>query len=249
MVNALLVSSVVAFGLVVAMFVYAAYWALSIRRTLAVRLHRNQALGTALVAVSFALLAISAGISSTVSESSDGGLVTQVVAYGLVITSIMYFVDSSVLAARRLDPLFRDVFGWTRLRFVLWPLLAGLTAATVAVGAVVPNPPLPLALFGITPALLPAVSGILALSVSRARSADLTFKRHLTWFALFGGIFLVFVIILGVVPSFDINSTLSSAETVEYFLPFPPAFAAGYFLYRAAKSLVPLNRMSLETDV
>jgi hypothetical protein len=256
MVSNLLIESTIAFGAVVAIFLYAAFWGSNIRNSLAVRLYRNQALSTVLVAGAFAIFAIVAGVIVTISESANAGvvtisesanagLVTQVVAYVLVISSIMYFVDSSVLSSRRLDPLVRDVFHWTRLRYVLWPLMAVLAVASLALGAVVPNPPLALALFGITPALVPSVSGIAALWVSRSRTADLTFRRHLTWFALFGGSFVLFVIILGVTPSFDISSGLDFWQSVEYFAPFPPAFVAGYCLYRAARSLAPLNKLLL----
>lgn len=245
MVSSLLIESTVAFGAVVAMFLYAAYWGSNIRGSLAVRLYRNQALGTVFVAGAFAFFAIVAGVIVTISESANAGLVTQVVAYALVISSIMYFVDTSVLSSRRLDPLVRDVFHWTRLRYVLWPLMAVLALASLALGAVFPNPPLALSLFGITPALVPTVTGIAALSVSRSRTADLAFRNHLTWFALFGGSFLLFVIVLGITPTFDISSGLDFWQSVEYFAPFPLAFAAGFCLYRAARSLAPLNKLSL----
>jgi hypothetical protein len=248
MVGSLLIESTVAFGAVVAMFLYAAYWGSNIRGSLAVRLYRNQALGMVFVAATFAFFATVAGVIVTISESANGGLgglVSQVVAYALVISSIMYFVDSSVLSSRRLDPLMRDVLHWTRLRYVLWPLMAVLALANLALGAVVPNPPLALSLFGITPALVPSVSGVAALSVSRSRTADLTFRSHLTWFALFGGSFLLFVIVLGITPTFDISSGLDFWQSVEYFAPFVPAFVAGFCLYRAARSLAPLNKLSV----
>jgi hypothetical protein len=228
------------------MFLYAAYWGFSIRGSLAVRLYRNQALGIVFVASAFALFALVAGVAITISQSGNGGLVTQAVAYAIVTTSIMYFVDSSVLAARRLDPLVRNVFSWTRLRYLLWPLMFGLAVAGLALGVLVPNPPPLLAIVGIAPALVPSVSGIAALSVSRTRTADLTFRRHLSWFALFGVFFLLFIIIIGITPTFDISSSLDFWQTVEYFAPFPLAFVAGYCLYRAAKSLVPLSRLSSE---
>ena len=245
MVNSLLLTSVLAFGVLAGVLLYAAYWAFTIGRSLGVRSYRNQAFGTGLVAASFAIFVVAVDILTTLSESTNAGYLSLILGYGILMTSLMYFVDSSVVASRRLDPLLRDAMRWSRLRYLLWPLFAILAAVNLAI-PFNPNPPLWLGLLTVTPALVPGIPGTIALLISRSHSGDLTFRRHLSWFGFFAAFFLTFIVIIGLSPTLDVNSSLSSWQIADYFAPFFPVLGAGYCLYRSAKSLVPLNRISVD---
>src|ERR1700733_5624912 len=94
---------------------YGAYWAFEIRRALAIRLYRSQALG-------IGLLAVSVGLAQLYYTGS--------IFYGwppeLTFASILFFAfalfywtNTSIRAARLSDPLLRDTFRWTRLRPLL----------------------------------------------------------------------------------------------------------------------------------
>jgi hypothetical protein len=217
------------------LFVYASYWALSIRRNLGVPVYRKQALGIGLVGISFAWIFASQyyGISNA--------LPVPVRVYTLALTAAMafYYIDASVLAARRSDPLLRNTLFWGRLRIILW------TVIIIAIGFVTVlfaflyatgtppsdsvNPPLPELLLIISPVFIAGVSGVIFLPFAARRSKDMTLRRHLIWLGL--SVFL----------SLGLGGPFFPA-------PFPFLFdiAAGYCLYRSARSLVPLNRLSLE---
>jgi hypothetical protein len=208
-----------------AIFLYAAYWAFDIRRGLAVNLYRNQALGIGLVALVFLIA---------------GVLVSYTITYFLVLTFILYWVDVSALAARRTDPLLRDTLRWSKLRFVVWAM-AAIGAATLSTLVVITksldygsSAPTGFSLVDelwIVPSfVIPIVVSILLILMSR-RSGDSALRRHLLWFGLFA--FIQFSTIL--------------VASVSGFAVYVVGFAiGGYFLYRSARSLIPLNRLSLE---
>jgi hypothetical protein len=207
-------------------FLYAAYWAFGIRRRLAVRLYRNQTLGIGLVAPTFLLAA----------------LLGTAIAYYLAVIVIFYWIDASILAARRSDPLLRDTFRWSRLRIVPWALsmigavtIIGLAVATrdISYGETGGTVPLLDNLWTLPTILIP-ILGVVLLPFAARRSKDSALRRHLIWFGLFG--VCQFLVIL-------VAATLGSFSGATYFVGFT---LGGYFLYRSARSLVPLNRISLE---
>jgi hypothetical protein len=201
-------------------FLFPAYWAFDIRRALAVRLYRNQALGIALVSVGFFVFGI---------------VVSTLVTYDLALLIIFYWLDSSVLAARRSDPLLRDTLHWTRLRIVVWALvLIGLGVSTAFVlinGDItyIPSDVVGMNLATLPDFAVPLVALVLLPLVAR-RSKDHALRRHISWFGVFA--VLQFAAILGA-------TVLGGAS---YFVGF--AFG-GYCLFRSARALVPLNRFSL----
>jgi hypothetical protein len=201
-------------------FVFPAYWAFSIRRALAIRLYRNQALGIALVAISFLVF---------------GEVISTLTTYNLALVVIFYWLDASVLAARRSDPLLRDTLHWTKLRIVIWAIvLISLVVSTAFVLinrdiTYIPSDPLWSEVATSPDFAIPVIALIILPLVAR-RSKDPALRKHLIWF----GTFAVgqFVSILG---AYVIGGA-------SYFVGF--AFG-GYFLFRSVSSLVPLNRVSL----
>ncbi len=244
---------------VVAGISYAAYWAFMIRRSLAIRLYRNQALGIFLIAVSGELVllaeapAFAYGVAQVLSGSSNAPLVAvtlgTTIAFELV---LFYFVDASILAARRSDPLLRDTFAWRRLRLGLWPLFPSL----IVLGQVLPfsnfqNPSaatftLTGTLLIISPLVVVFFAGAIVLPVAAFRSRDATFRRSLAWFVFFvAALFPSSASTFIVAPrnAQGIIQVGGSSLAVTYLVG---VFAA-YFLYRSVKSLVPLNKLERDS--
>ena len=213
-------------GIGVLILLYAAYWALNIRHALAVNVYRKQALGIGLVAISCAILGFGQVLPIVNISFLEG--------FGpgfLVLLVLFYWIDASMISARRSDPLLRDSLHWSKLRIVLWILIVALMLIGVILLIPKGTPsglllgPLFLVALGLL--ILVPLSGALSLSVALRRSKDIAFRRHLKWFAVFAVLFF-FVFPLG-------------ANIASYAL----IFAAGYSLYRSARSLAPLNKISL----
>ncbi len=236
---------------------YSAYWAFNIRNALASSLYRNQALGIGLIAffgeLTFLVLAL---VFAYDPNSLLKGMVTPLFQLYAVIAvafelALFYWIDSSILAARRSDPLLRDTFGWRRLRPLFWILLVGLEIFSF----VFPGSPLRNGLssgpssagivLAYSPLLVILVTGVLILPVAARRSGDGTLRRHLIWFALFvAGVF------LSSAPNLiQLVSVGQGFSFVPSALPFSFTYLisliASYFMYRSVKSLAPLNKLSL----
>lgn len=235
----------------VPIFSYAAYWAFSIRRALAVHRYRRQALGIGLVVLAiWGAIAVFVLVPS--SSSSVVAQFEQFAAFYLLFIVVFYWIDASVLTARRSDPLLRDTFYWSRIRIPLWiaiivttliPLLilayVGVTSDTVAFNQ------LNAGTFGgpMFQDFLNAVSnfsvviplcGIIYLpAIARRSKWDRSLRRHFIWFAPASvGLLLVF---FG--PSYGTSSFAG-------FMFHGVVLAiVGYTLYRSAKALVPINRL------
>ena len=186
-------------------FAYAAYWAFAIRRSLAVRLYRNQSLGVGLIALGPLVFSLELLVNGDSPPGPGTPLLDAIyIATGFGLTLLVfYWIDASVLAARRGDPLLRDSFHWRRLRLLLWIVnIAGVAASSVGVlyagfGSIV----FPLGILSgalvnnlwLLPTLATAISGIIVLPTSAFRSRDAAFRTHLKWFALFSGTELVLI--------------------------------------------------------
>jgi hypothetical protein len=238
------------------MFSYAAYWGFSIRRALYVRLYRNQALGTGLVAVSGVILGLgSAALFYNVQGNSNPGPSATSFAI-LGVLTLFYWIDTSLLAARRSDPLLRDTFHWRSLRVVFWVgiiLPFGLLVSVIvyllgplalfvpcspSVCAAPPPPWVQPVLFA--PFLLTGVAGLFLLVAAR-RSRDTNLKRNLRWFGLFA-----VSLLTSFIAEAAATSPLGPLMNVEYAgatIAAVGLLAGGYFLYRSARALVPLNRI------
>lgn len=228
---------------------YAAYWALSIRHALAVPLYRRQAFG-----IGFVVLAIwsTLGVFVLV-PSSNLRLYTALTnpAFYFLFIVLFYWIDASVLAVRRADPLLRDTLYWNKIRIPFWianifiwtiPLL--VTANAVIAGNVTLmnqlnsgnfSNSLAGRLFGIIYSLpiIVLICAIIYLPAIAIRSKwDKALRRHFLWFA-------PSAVCLLVLFFFGIMST-----SIGHVILVPVLGIMGYSLYRSAKALVPLNRIS-----
>lgn len=203
---------------------YAAFWGFSIWRRLSVRLYRNQAFGISIVAVSFAVL----DFAQFVPVFAGGEFVgpESFVILFLVEVVLFYWIDASILTARRTDPLLRDTLHWRYLHLVIWAIL--VVSPVVAILTQVP-------ILAIIPLILVPISGAVSLPVAASRSGDASLRRQLKWFGLFALLLLTISIAAG-----------SGAENVYSIVAtLGVIYAADYCLYKSAKSLVPLNKLSL----
>jgi hypothetical protein len=231
----------------VLVFGYAAYWALSIRKALHVRLYRNQALGIGLVAIAFVWDLIPA--PPVITNTWVG-----VVSTYATLLLFFYWTDASILASRRSDPLLRDTLSWSKFRVPVWiaflatggviSVVSAYANATgnvalfneISTGYVVTS--IPGIIYGIT-WLIPLSIGAIYLPAIALRTKDPTLKRHYEWFGLFAIALAIAGGILGFLTFPAIEGDL--LFLVEFVL-------MGYFLYRSARSLVPLNRISLDNN-
>ncbi|MDA4127861.1 MAG: hypothetical protein OK422_00115 [Thaumarchaeota archaeon] len=163
----------------------------------------------------------------------------------LAILTTFYFIDSSVLAAKRSDPLLRDSCHWTRLRLLLWPVLAGLVVVSGVESITVPSPSLVEFLLIGSPYFVGLGAGLVALPVAALRSRDATLRGHFKWFGTFAVFLLLFVIVSAPEPPINFGTNSFTPFVILYFeAAFVTMLVAGYSLYRSAKSLAPLNRLS-----
>lgn len=205
---------------------YATFWALSIRRRLPVRLYRNQAFGIGVVAASFALLDLDQFTPVVTGAGAVGSEFTPILS--LVFLVLFYWIDASILAARRTDPLLRDTLHWRQLRFVFWAILA--------VSIVVSNLVQILILGGLGLFVVP-LSGAVFLPVAASRSGDASLRRQLKWLGVFVLLLLVIITLAG---------ASGVGENVYFIIAMLGGiYTADYCLYKSAKSLVPLNKLSL----
>ena len=247
--------------LIVLAYGYAAFWALNIRRKLNVRLYRHQALGIGLVAISLAYFTFfldGAGSPSLLPAAASQFPWDEIFVTFLACPfTLLYWTDSSLLAARDADPLQRDVLGWGRIRNTLLgavgiSLLAGgvyttyqivfLTQATIQAGSSVYLVGLPSILNFIAvfvPLLVPFAVGPIFLPMAARRTKDLTLRQHLKWFGL-GAVFLVLGLLGDPLEALTGGSggTVNSFVEPIYFLVFLATSA--YCLYRSARAVIPI---------
>ena len=224
-----------------AFFSYGAYWAFTIRRALMARLYRNQALWVGTGAVYF--VALSAFITLALLFGASGVFVNLLAAAFIFLGFVVIFdwIDSTVRVARRSDPLLRDTLHWSKLRYFV-----GITSTIGLFFNVVFNVILTNSSFILlgTPALLGYVGtvlflGALALLLSARRSGDLTLRRHLKWFGLGAALLWLSGQISSPWAKITGDSFLTPIVTYSLFA------MAAYCLYRSAKSLVPLGRLTM----
>jgi hypothetical protein len=248
-----LISSVVSYGSLLAL-VYAAYWAFYIGRSLSAPLYRNQALGLGV----FSLVIMIAALPSPLPGSSGilGNIWFQL-AYTLVTAvfwlGTVYFVDASALASRRSDPLLRDTLHWSEVRYVVWGVQISIvcfillgTAYSAVTGNYTLSDQIAAGNNGAAsslPAIITDLAwalafGVIAMFVPIAlRARSPTLRRHFRWLAILGavtGAFFAGSVVTSSIATPDENLVLSGV----YFV------VVGYCLYKSAKSLVPLNRMT-----
>ena len=221
------------------MWGYSVFWAFSIRHLLSVRFYRDQALGVGLVAIGWAAFNYSFLLSNNVIPN---------LAFAVASLLSFYWIDASILAGRKSDPLYRNTLHWRELRRMLWPVvvaavgieLVGLLfappdfAIIISSGIVAKPPVVPLALL-LVMFLTVFVPGPVYLLASAFRSRDPTFRKNLQWFGLFAASFSILL-------SVAVASGQSTIIALAYI-------AGTYCLYRSAKSLAPINRLTLTGSV
>ncbi len=204
---------------------YASYWALEIRRSLSVRLYRNQALGLVLVAIATGLYTVVQLIAQT------PGFATFIIVVIVVPLLLFYRVDTSMRAARRSDPLLRDTFHWTGLvRKVFWGVIvADIPFVTASFLFLNLSGPQYIIIY-----LLAIFSGAVFLPIAARRSMDPLLRKQLGWFGVF------FVCFLGAfIFGFSFAAPLATVLSALIALTI-----ASYTLYKSARSLAPLNRLT-----
>ncbi len=222
-------------GVVVFIFAYAAFWAFNIRRALAVRLYRNQALGIGIVAVGLA-----SGLAILQLPLGDLWFLPVYSAFIIV----FYWIDASVLASRRSDPLLRDTLHWSKLRILLWALntipmvvlLSFIAYFRILEGSIPPDPGILGEIGFSAPFFVTTISGAAFVPIIAQRSKNITLRKHFRWF----GLFVAFVFLLDPLGSLTTNDPF--LMTLSFFVAL---LGGGYCLYRSARSLVPLNRLSV----
>jgi hypothetical protein len=229
----------------VAAYAYVAYSALAIRRTIASALYRRHAIGVCLVAAVFA------GEQLTGLTQTEGGLLGLLEGYYFFAFAIilLYWVDTSILAARSSDPLYRDTFHWSRLRILIWGITVFSIAFVTIESMISPNGPsstppvflvIAFTILFFFPIYSTVISGVVVMPIAARRSRDLTFRRHIEWFFVFLAIQLVLAGIIGqAVSSPEGSDTSSIIDGVGLLLGLYP-------LYKSARTLVPLYRFSDE---
>jgi hypothetical protein len=226
--------ALIEYSIVILMFGYASFWAFNIRRALFVNLYRNQALGTGLLAILLPLtfVVVAANLTGNTPANTPVPL--------LAFLSVFYFIDSTVRAARRSDPALRDTFHWSSLRLYLWPILLLLIALSALSPLLLPtNSPEGILASG-APYLLGLGTGIVVLPTSGRRSGDRNLRSHLKWFGLFAG-FVLFHRILEFTSGEGSNPLVIGLHQ----LAFVAFLTAGFCLYRSARSLAPINKLTI----
>jgi hypothetical protein len=218
----------------IAIFAYALYWALSVRRAMVAKSYRDQLL--ALIFVIGAVLVFPGPLSIFVPPPVGFGpsLISWIVIYTSFMV-IFYWVDASLRTAKRSDPLDRDTFGWSKIRIVLWPIQLAVVAYLGFLQAgLIPIWAQFMPLF-VLPYLILIACGAIFLPVAARRSRDKNLRRHFFWFGIFF-LGLLAVFLGGFNFPFDIVSDLET---------FGGLFLGGYALYRSAIALAPLKKPTI----
>jgi hypothetical protein len=222
---------------------YAAFWTFTIRRALKGRVYRNHALWLGAVCIVWEVGLPLNGLSSS-SEIVDLALN---ISLAFELAFVFAFVDSTVPVVRRSDPLLRGILHWEKARFVLWGDLV-LAAIYLVIAVVAPsseNSDLGGAI-GFPLFLLPFIVGAPVLLIGARRSKDRVLRGSLKWFGVLLLSFL-FNALLSFIEMFIFNVSQYNSTFSYPALVFAPAAILGaYALYRSARSLAPMNRLSAE---
>jgi hypothetical protein len=158
------------------------------------------------------------------------------------------WADSSIRVGRRLDPLLRDTFGWSRMRLVLWPSMAVSNLAFLAGGGLTTSIG-QLGVVGLVCALILLGVSVVVVFGSARRTADRNYRRSLKWFVAFLGIYLIFnvgfinMLLVSPTGSLFLFTTANLVWGIVANLAIVPVLF--FCLYRCSRSLVPLNRIAL----
>jgi hypothetical protein len=219
---------------------YAAYWAFSIRRALAGRVYRSHALWLGVLCI---VWEVGLPINGLTSNSMIIALALNLSLFA-ELAFFFAFVDSTVPVARRSDPLLRGISHWEKVRFVLWGDL-GLAAIYLVIAAIDPSSEnsgfggaIGFPLF-----LLPFILGAPVVLIGARRSKDQVLRASLKWLGVLLLSFL-FNALLSFIEMFVFGiSQYDSTFSYPALVFAPGAILGAYALYRAARSLAPMNRL------
>src|SRR2546426_3659061 len=178
------IEQIVAEVVIGAIFAYGAYWAFAIRRALASRDYRRQALWLGVNCIFWIAVFPDKNIFNNVYNALAVGFY-----YSFLPVLLFAWIDASVRVARRSDPLLRNTLHWNKLRWLIWAIIAFATISNFLLffdNLLTGIPPSGiLAWLGWVPSLATLLSGCPAILLSAIRSKDPTFRRSLKWFGMF----------------------------------------------------------------
>lgn len=231
-----------------AVFLYAAYWAFAIRRALVSRIYRRHALWLGALGV-----VVAVAVFLTYSTNYTVNIMISIY-YDILFAVVFAFVDSLIPVARRSDPLLRSVLSWEKLRYFLWADVAVLGAFNTLsyVSYLTPAFSSGLAKFIVqdagwfaAAAVLFGLSG-LAILIAVRRSGDIVLRSSLKWL----GVMLIFVVFLFAAYTAEYY-LLPNLTQFDFFYSYPVLpwgivfIVVAYALYRSARSLAPVNRLTV----
>lgn len=220
-----------------AVFIYAAYWAFAIRRGLVGRMYRNHGLWLGVLSI----ILFSNVIVPTPTTNSLVIIVLSSIPIVALALALFAFVDSTVPIARRSDPLLRNILRWEKVRVVAWGVLILVEIIGVH-SEITSNNTSSSDVFGI---FVVALFGAPPMLIGARRSMDSYLRGSLKWLGL-SLLFFLGVLLVGVVETgLNLSTYYTSYSYGE--IPYVAVFIlVGYALYKSARSLAPLNRMSPE---
>lgn len=235
-------------GAAVVTYAYIIFSSLQVRKALAVGPHRRQALGVGIVA---GVLILDQLAFSFPQAASGPWAVANLAAFVVVSLGLLYWVDSSILAARRSDPLDRDTLHWGALRQVIWVVSVSSILGIVALSLVFPpsnaaKPPFLvgslLSAFGLFPIYSAGLGAVVVMPIAARRCRDPVFRRHLVWFFVWFAI--QFVVAGAVGQFFESNSRATAMSSVIDGI----GLLLGFFpLYWSSRTLVPIYKFGADS--
>jgi len=264
-----LVVAALSYIAVVAVGVYAAYWAFAIRRRLIGHIHRNHALWLGGLGIGTVLT-----IPTSFVPSSNNPFINVLAAFYTNATwqilIAFAFIDSTIPVLRRSDPLLRSILHWKKVRIGLWSFLTFETILTIYMSIYFPACLLAatgdfsscirssfamsspgwlgtiLGFFGsdwLDYMMFCLVLGGAALLIGGRRSRDRVLRESVKWLGVglvCVGVGFVFVIAITAILNLSNYYTTYSYGAVPFNVVL---FLTCYAIYRSARSLAPLNRL------
>lgn len=220
-------------------FLFGAFRAVQIGRSLVSPVYRNRAFWIAAVMAYTVVLTVLTFVPIYSSpEITIIGAILNALPFAVLIAFVFAFVDSTIMAAMEMDFFHRDTLGWKRIRkpafivlllSIAWGFPASNLTGNDSVWVMAGNYQVVVVVFGLL------TYSVAALVVSSRRTSDKTMKRFLKFL---GAGLACFLLALATVDStYAFLLLISDALTL----------ATPYFLYRSVMSLSPLTRIEEET--
>ena len=219
---------------------YAASWSFRLRRALRVRAYSRQALVVGLFSIYgtflLSLFYLVYFLFPDLLNSPVGAF--QEALYVFLPPLVFAWLVNSIRVGRRSDPLLRDPLRWSKVRLVLWPLLflslLGFYPLRSGVGET-----------GLFSFVIIGVS-VVPMLLAAKRSGDRYYRRSLEWFGVAVAVLVVQnigfnTLMLGLGTGIVYSDAGFAWSIIANFAIMPALF---YGIYKCARSLVPLNRIS-----